>query len=55
MSNLMTNDDVLERSPYLDKLKRTARLAPSRLADLLAAVSPASPALPLTPADTRCS
>lgn len=38
MSDDFTDDDVLERSPYLVSLKRK-RLAPSRLAELLKAVS----------------
>lgn len=38
MSFELTDDDVLERSPYLISLKRK-RLAPSRLAELLKAVS----------------
>jgi len=41
MTNGFTDEDVLDRSPYLCSLKRK-RLAPSRLAELLTAVSPTS-------------
>ncbi|KAK4702182.1 hypothetical protein P7C70_g4050, partial [Phenoliferia sp. Uapishka_3] len=47
MSNALTAEDVLERSPFLSNLKRRGRLAPSRLADLLrSAKGPKAPAEP---------
>lgn len=43
----LTPEDALERSPYLENLKRKGRLAPSRLTDLLnAATGRSSPPAP---------